>query len=171
MRFVLIDRLTRLVPGDRAEAVATFARHADVFDDHFPGLPLVPGVLLTEAMAQTGGWLLAVTSGFTKWPVLAMVGDAKFRQLVRPSEEVRTEVRVRSTRGDDVELAARAMVGERRVANARLVFHLFDLPPGDAERRQFARWSQATFAELGGPRLLTNGLTGNRVDAPPGDPR
>jgi 3-hydroxyacyl-[acyl-carrier-protein] dehydratase len=171
VRFVLIDRLTLLAPGDRAEAVATFARHADVFDDHFPGFPLVPGVLLTEAMAQTGGWLLAVTSGFTRWPVLAMVGDAKFRRLVRPSDEVRTEVRIRSTRSDDVEVAAKAMVGDRRVADARLVFHLFDLPLGDAERGRFEQWSQATFATLGGPQLLKRGPSGDRAQALPGDRR
>lgn len=171
MRFVLIDRLTALAPGDRAEAVATFARHAEVFDDHFPGFPLVPGVLLTEAMAQTGGWLLAVTSGFTRWPVLAMVGDAKFRRLVRPSDEVRTEVTVRSTRGADVEVVAKAMVGNQRVADARLIFHLLDLPLGDAEREQFGQWSRATFARLGGPELLGRESGSDRIDAQSGDRR
>jgi 3-hydroxyacyl-[acyl-carrier-protein] dehydratase len=167
VRFVLIDRLTDLVPGDRAEAVATFARHAEVFDDHFPGFPIVPGVLLTEAMAQTGGWLLAVTCGFARWPVLAMVGDAKFRRLVRPADEVRTEATIRSTRGADVEVAAKAMVGDRRVADARLIFHLLDLPLGDAEREQFGQWSRSTFAHLGGPDLIGSQPAAGRIGAQP----
>jgi 3-hydroxyacyl-[acyl-carrier-protein] dehydratase len=169
VRFVLIDRLTALAPGDRAQAVATFARHAEVFDDHFPGFPIVPGVLLTEAMAQTGGWLLAVTCGFARWPVLAMVGEAKFRRIVRPSDEVRTEVAVRSTRGVDVEVVAKAMVGAQRVADARLVFHLLDLPLGDTEREQFGQWSRATFARLGGPELLGRQPATDRIDMQPGD--
>jgi 3-hydroxyacyl-[acyl-carrier-protein] dehydratase len=168
VRFVLLDRLIVLEPGRRAVARATFARHADVFADHFPGFPLVPGVLLTEAMAQTGGWLLAATSGFARWPVLTMVHNAKFRHLVRPDDEIRTEVNIRSTHDSDFEVAARALVGDRRVADARLAFHLLDLQLGGAEREQFERWLRTTFAGLGGPDLVPDLLPARRDQAAPG---
>ena len=86
MRFVLIDRILELEPGRRAVATVRFDAAHDVFADHFPGMPIVPGVLVTEAMGQTGGWLLAATHGFESWPLLVMISNAKFRRLVRPDE-------------------------------------------------------------------------------------
>ena len=69
MRFVLVDRFLSVEPGRSATALKTFPPDDPVFDDHFPGLPVVPGVLLTEAMGQAAGWALAepVTDILRKW--------------------------------------------------------------------------------------------------------
>ena len=56
MRFVLVDRFLSVEPGRAATALKTFRPEDPVFADHFPGFPVVPGVLLTEAMGQTAGW-------------------------------------------------------------------------------------------------------------------
>jgi 3-hydroxyacyl-[acyl-carrier-protein] dehydratase len=154
MRFVLIDRLLELEPGKRALATRTFAPEDDVFLDHFPGFPVVPGVLLTEAMGQTGGWLLSATLGFTRWPLLSLVERATFRRFVRPGEELTLEATLKGRHDDDFEVRAEARVGESRAADARLLFHAFtpDVSLEDSER--FQAWGRETFRRLGGEALL-----------------
>lgn len=153
MRFVLIDRFVAIEPGKRAVALKRFGRDEDVLADHFPGLPIVPGTLLTEAMGQTAGWLLAATLGFSRWPLLTMVERAKFRRLVEPEQEITLEAELEPLRGDDYVARTSARVNGERVAEARLVFHGFN--PELGERREaFDRWCRETFASLGGEGLV-----------------
>ena len=162
MRFVLIDRILTLEPGKRAVATKTFSPDETFFADHFPGFPVVPGVLLTEAMGQAGGWLLASETGLARWPLLSLIDRATFRRLVRPLEVLTLEATVRSRRGDDVEIRAEARVGEERVADARLLFHLFEPPAVRGEGPSaFDAWARETF-----DRLISLA-----ADAPPGEIR
>jgi 3-hydroxyacyl-[acyl-carrier-protein] dehydratase len=154
MRFVLIDRLLELEPGRRAVATMCFADAHDVFADHFPGMPIVPGVLLTEAMGQTGGWLLAATLGFESWPLLVMISSAKFRRLVRPDETLHLTASIRSGGSETFEIDAEARSGGHRVADARLVFRTFTFTLDDANRDQFRTWAKETFDRLGGAALI-----------------
>jgi len=157
MRFVLIDRLLELEPGRRAAAVKTFLPGEEFFRDHFPGFPVVPGSLLLEAMGQTGGWLLAATLQFARWPLLNMVDNAKFRRFVRPGEEIRIDASIRSKKESSFELMSEASVAGERVAGARFLFHAFSpqLAAGDTDA--FAVWTRRTFESLGGPALLRSG--------------
>ena len=120
---MLIDELVRL-DGRTARARTRFPADSDIFADHFPGSPVVPGVLLTEAMAQTSGWLIAASTAFTRWPMLALIRDAKFRKPVAPDTQIDIDVTIHIVRGDVVETTARAEVEGVRVASASLVFHL-----------------------------------------------
>src|ERR1700752_2486947 len=83
--FQLIDRIVDL---DLAQqTIRTEARVPDastIFEGHFPGFPLMPGVLLIEAMAQTSGWLVIGATKFTRMPFLVAVKEAKFRNFVEP---------------------------------------------------------------------------------------
>jgi 3-hydroxyacyl-[acyl-carrier-protein] dehydratase len=153
VRFVLIDRFVAIEPGKRAVALKKFGRDEDVLADHFPGLPVVPGTLLTEAMGQTAGWLLAATVRFSRWPLLTMVERAKFRRLVSPEQEITLEAELEPLRGDDYVARTTARVEGERVAEARLVFHGFALDLGD-RRGGFDLWCRQTFASLGGEALL-----------------
>ena len=75
--FELIDRIARLDLGERTISVeAQVPLTSTIFEGHFPGVPLMPGVLLIEAMAQTSGWLLIATMGFERMPFLAAVKAA-----------------------------------------------------------------------------------------------
>ena len=160
MRFVLIDKLIELEVGRRAVARMTFLQDEDVFLDHFPGFAVVPGSLITEAMGQAAGWLLASTLEFTSWPLLTMIDHAKFRRLVVPGDELRITVDLRSARDRDFEVAASASVGDARVADARLLFHAFDFRLPDGDRHRFMAWGREVFRQLGGEDLL-----GHRVGA------
>ena len=151
MRFVLVDRLVRVAPGEDATAQVTFDPSWDVFADHFPGAPIVPGVLLTEAMGQAAGWLIAATERFVRWPVLVMIERAKFRRLVRPGECVTLHARIRSASGVAYAVDAHATVGDARVCEAGLAFRL--VQPGDlgGDAARFAAWARETASRLGLP--------------------
>src|SRR5436189_2724308 len=85
--FQLIDRIVDLNLDERTITVeARVPQTHTIFEGHFPGFPLMPGVLLTEAMAQTSGWLLIALLKFERMPFLAAIKDAKMRDFVKPGE-------------------------------------------------------------------------------------
>jgi 3-hydroxyacyl-[acyl-carrier-protein] dehydratase len=85
--FQLIDRIIELdLAGRTIKAQAQVPETSTIFEGHFPGHPLMPGVLLVEAMAQTSGWLIIGATGFTRMPFLAAVKEAKLRTFVSPGQ-------------------------------------------------------------------------------------
>ncbi len=95
--FLLIDRVTELVPGQYAKAHKNVTCNEPFFSGHFPGLPIMPGVLQIEAMGQCGGILVFYSGDFkpaTQIAYLAGVDDAKFKKPVTPGDklEIHTEI-------------------------------------------------------------------------------
>ncbi len=87
--FQLIDRVVDLNLADRKiSSEATIPTNSTIFEGHFPGYPLMPGVLLIEAMAQTSGWLLVALNRFERMPILAAVKEAKLRTFVTPGQKI-----------------------------------------------------------------------------------
>src|SRR5438876_8416346 len=87
--FHLIDRIVDLNVGERTITVeAQVPLQNTIFEGHFPGYPLMPGVLLMEAMAQTSGWLIIALTKFTRMPFLAAFKQAKLRSFVIPGTEL-----------------------------------------------------------------------------------
>ena len=85
--FQLIDRIVELdLAGRTIKAQAQVPETSTIFEGHFPGHPLMPGVLLIETMAQTSGWLIIGATGFTRMPFLAAVKEAKLRTFVSPGQ-------------------------------------------------------------------------------------
>jgi 3-hydroxymyristoyl/3-hydroxydecanoyl-(acyl carrier protein) dehydratase len=119
MRYLLLDRITALEPGERARAVKCVSLADDVFTDHFPGHPVLPGALIVEALAQLGGVLLEATvrqqdgSG-ERHALLSIIERAKFRRMVRPGDRLRLEARVlrASEDGGQIEAIARVEPAE-----------------------------------------------------------
>src|SRR5438309_1311895 len=93
--FQMVDRVVDVSVGEgsiRVESVVPTA--STVFEGHFPGHPLLPGVLLIETMAQTAGWIILARNGFERMPFLAAVRGAKLRRFVTPGERLSVEGRV-----------------------------------------------------------------------------
>src|SRR6266853_32228 len=106
--FRLIDRIVDLDFGEKTIVV----------EAHFPGFPIMPGVLLTEAMAQSSGWLLLGVTKFERMPFLAMVKEAKMRGFVRPGQLLTIEAKIEHEgSGFDV-TSAKARVGKELKCSA-----------------------------------------------------
>lgn len=153
MRFVLIDRLTHLTPAHSASAEMVFAASLEEFVDHFPGRPLVPGVLLTESMNQTAGWLIMATNHFTALPLLMRIDRASFRRPVAPGERLTITASLRASMPSAHEVMGDVRVQGELVAEARLLFHTTAFPSVQGEKDP-ARWARDAFAQLDGPAAL-----------------
>jgi len=129
MRFLFVDRILDMVPGKSIEAEHVFDGGEDFFRDHFPGFPVVPGVLLTEMMGQAAAMCLDAESRGTGRgkAMLAQIRSASFREWVKPGETTAIKAGIRSSRPELATAACSAEVGGRRVCSAELLFSFLPL--------------------------------------------
>jgi 3-hydroxyacyl-[acyl-carrier-protein] dehydratase len=124
--FLLVDRVIELVPGKSAVALKNVSINEPFFQGHFPGHPVMPGVLLVESMAQAAGLLTQISSrieGGTGSPLfyLVKVDNARFNAPVVPGDQLRLEVSLkRLMRGMGL-FVARALVDGKEVASCELM--------------------------------------------------
>lgn len=132
MRYVLLDRITALKPPEMAAGIKCVSLGEDYFVDHFPGIPVMPGALILESMAQLGGTLLEATMREQGRPdlnaLLTMIDRAKFRTPVRPGDRLELEVRMLSFSEDAGQVRAQARVDGKLVAEADVTFALVKVP-------------------------------------------
>jgi 3-hydroxyacyl-[acyl-carrier-protein] dehydratase len=130
--FKLIDRIVDLNVGERTITVeAQVPTTHTIFEGHFPGYPIMPGVLLTEAMAQSSGWLLLGITKFERMPFLAMVKEAKMRGFVNPGELLTIEAKVEHEGSGFAVTSAKVRVGKELKCNADLTFRQIPFPHPD----------------------------------------
>lgn len=128
MRFVLVDRILSLEAGRSVVATRTIPPDDDYFQDHFPGFPVVPGVLLTEMMGQAAAKALDGERRPRGKAMLAKIQSASFRQWVRPGDEVHLHAEISANTERYATAECRAEVGGKPVAQASLFFSF--VPPG-----------------------------------------
>jgi 3-hydroxyacyl-[acyl-carrier-protein] dehydratase len=119
---LLVDRVLEMEPGKRIVAVKNVTINEPVFLGHFPGRPVMPGVLLIEGMAQAGGLLLLhdIPDRQNKLLLFASIEEAKFRRPVVPGDQVRYEIEVLRLRSTYCKLAGKALVDGQLAAEAVL---------------------------------------------------
>jgi beta-hydroxyacyl-ACP dehydratase FabZ len=121
--FLLVDRIVDFEEGKRAVGIKNVTFNEPFFQGHFPENPIMPGVLILEAMAQTGGVLLlgSVKEREKKLIYLIGVDKARFRKPVLPGDQLRMEVSVTKIRGNFCQLWAEAFVENEKVAEAEFL--------------------------------------------------
>jgi UDP-N-acetylglucosamine acyltransferase len=129
--FVLVDRVVEHDPAGRLVAIKNVTGSEEFFEGHFPGAPVMPGVLLMESLAQAGGiWLLHGAPDPGRLEVhLVGIDDAKFRRPAVPGDQLRLEVRVLHRRGALCRMRGEVRSGEHRVAEANLLLQVSTLDP------------------------------------------
>jgi 3-hydroxyacyl-[acyl-carrier-protein] dehydratase len=127
--FQLIDRVVELKLAD--QTIRTEARvpvTSTIFEGHFPGHPLMPGVLLIEAMAQTSGWLLIAVTKFERMPFFAAVKEAKLRTFVTPGQQLALSAKLLHEGSGFAVTKADIRCDGKLVCNAELTFRLVEFP-------------------------------------------
>jgi 3-hydroxyacyl-[acyl-carrier-protein] dehydratase len=140
--FQMIDRIVDVdIDARILRAASTVPKESTIFEGHFPSYPLMPGVLLTECMAQTTGWLICMLGRFSAMPFLAGVKEAKFRSLVYPGDELEFEG---SVVHEGSGYAVAACTGRRdgaKVCDAELTFRILPFPSPQF-RESFLAWAE-----------------------------
>ncbi|HEY0219833.1 MAG TPA: 3-hydroxyacyl-ACP dehydratase FabZ family protein [Afipia sp.] len=130
--FQLIDRILAMDVEKRTISVeAQVPTQNTIFEGHFPGHPLMPGVLLIEAMAQSSGWLLIALLKFERMPFLAAVKEAKMRDFVTPGELLTIDVKMVHDGSGFAVTEAKISAGGKLKCNATLTFRHTAFPNAD----------------------------------------
>jgi len=126
--FLLVDRVLEIEPGKRIVALKNVTYNEPFFVGHFPHLPVMPGVLIVEAMAQAGGVLLLteIEDRESKLVLFTGIERAKFRRPVVPGDQLRLEVTVTAWRGNAGRMEGMAYVGDKRAAEATISCRVVD---------------------------------------------
>src|SRR6266853_2200831 len=126
--FLLIDRVIEIQRKHRIVAIKNVTINEPFFAGHFPNLPIMPGVLIVEAIAQAGGALLLteIEDRQHKLMVFTGVERARFRRPVIPGDQLRIEVEVKAWRVSAVRMEGKVFVGDKRVAEATVTCQLVD---------------------------------------------
>jgi 3-hydroxyacyl-[acyl-carrier-protein] dehydratase len=164
MRFVLVDRLVKLDPGQTIVAEKALTLAEEYLGDHFPSFPVMPGVLMVEAMVQSAAWLVRASTDFAySVIVLRRARNITYKSFVPPGRILRVEVAARALGSTESEFEGTGWNDDQQMVKARFTlshYNLADREPGlaavdqsmiDEYRRQFAI--------LGGPALLAAGMS------------
>jgi 3-hydroxyacyl-[acyl-carrier-protein] dehydratase len=143
--FQLIDRVVAIdIPGRAISVEAIVPTESTIFEGHFPGYPLMPGVLLVECMAQTAGWLVTATQNFRRMPFLAQVKEAKFRTFVAPGSQLLATAKLVHEGSGYAMTEARITHEGKPVCDADITFRVLEFP-----NEKFAEQMRATARRIG----------------------
>jgi 3-hydroxyacyl-[acyl-carrier-protein] dehydratase len=141
--FQMIDAVEALDPDQgTVSARANVPMDSTVFEGHFPGTPLVPGVLLIETMAQASGFMLLSRFKFEKMPFLANVASAKMRTFVEPGAVLRVEAELEHDGSGFSKTRARIVSDGKKICDSKLMFRIMPFPSDALKGNMMDRFDQ-----------------------------
>lgn len=153
--FELVDRIVELdLAAGTVAAECVLPDRSPVFEGHFPGHPILPGVLMIEAMAQTGGWMVMGKLGYQRMCFLAAVQEAKMRSFLAPSAPIRVEASLVYEGSGYADIAGRILSGGKRIADAKIRYIITDFPNDELRAAM-----QAAARRVGVPEALLPNTT------------
>ena len=148
--FQMIDAVEQLDPDNgKIVARADVPMDSPVFEGHFPGSPLVPGVLLIETMAQASGFMLLSRLKFEKMPFLANISSAKLRTFVEPGEVLQVEAELEHDGSGYAATKARIFRDGKKICDSELMFRIMPFPNDTLKKNMLDRYSQINLASTG----------------------
>jgi len=171
MRFTLLDRVLTVEPGKRITAIKTLSLAEEYLGDHFPRFPVMPGVLMLEAMTQAAAWTVRVGEDFAHAVVvLREARNVKYGDFVEPGRMLTVTAEVLSQDATTTKIKASGTVGDRTSLTARLVLERYNLadrvPHGAALDARVRSEMRKLWTLLQGPAPRSLG----RLDTPPRPP-
>jgi 3-hydroxyacyl-[acyl-carrier-protein] dehydratase len=153
MRFVLIDRIVELEPEVKITAVKTLTMAEEYLADHFPNFPVMPGVLMIEAMTQAGAWLVRASENFRhSIVILKEAANVKYGQFFEPGQTMTVRAEIIHRSDEETKLKASGTVNGRMIVGARLTlkhYNLADINPIHRDTdRQIIRELKGQFSLL-----------------------
>ena len=126
--FVMIDRIIDFIPGEKCTAIKNVSVNEPYFQGHFPGRPIMPGVLILESMAQAGAFLVLhdLEDPIKKGMLFSAVEKSKFRAPIVPGDQIVLEMKLLKFRLGTAKIRGEAYVNEKLVAEATLLASLVD---------------------------------------------
>lgn len=149
MRFCLVDRITALEAGKSVEALKTLSLAEEYLADHFPGFPVLPGVLMLESLVQASAWLMRYTEDFAYSTVLLKQARAlRFNSFVTPGQTLTVKAAIQEWNGEHCVIKGSGTVGGVSAVSARLTLERFNLADRNPEMAESDRMRIARMREL-----------------------
>jgi len=128
MRFCLIDRITELEVGKSITAVKNLTMAEEYLADHFPRFPVMPGVMMLQALAETASWLIRATDDFAHSMVtIAEANNVKYGRFVEPGQQLVISAEILGRDGCEVKIKANGRVNDHLAVSGRLVMKCYNL--------------------------------------------
>ncbi|MFO1020447.1 MAG: 3-hydroxyacyl-ACP dehydratase FabZ family protein [Planctomycetales bacterium] len=128
MRFTLVDKILQIEAGKSITAIKNLSLAEEYLADHFPGFPVMPGVLMVESLVQASAWLLRYTDDFKYSTVMLKEARAvKFNNFVSPGQTMTVQVELKKIDERTATLQGSGAVGENSTVSAKLIMERFNL--------------------------------------------
>ena len=159
MKFHLVDRIESIEPGERIVTIKALSLAEEYLADHFPAFPVLPGVMMIEAMVQAAAWLTRVRQGFSRSIViLTTARNVKYARFVQPGDLLRCELAAVEIGEDAARFKGAGFVGDRQAVSGRLELSCFNLAGrvagGAAADESIVAELKERFKLVGGPEAL-----------------
>lgn len=150
MFFTQLDTISEIEPGRSLQATKNLTLAEEYLQDHFPGFPVMPGVMMLEAMTQAAAWLIRFTGGFeSSMVVLKEAKNVKYSGFVEPGETLHIQIEWMKENGAEVSVKASGDVNGRSAVSARLTLTRYNLCDLDPNQAATDRWINAEAQRFG----------------------